>query len=1321
MVVSFLQRPGATTFDTKLDLAVNPLGFLRRALSLWNPGSAAGELQNQAYGYLFPMGPFFAVGQLAGVPPWIVQRLWCALLLCAAFTGALLLARALGVGSEPTRLAAALAYALAPRVLTEIGPLSAEMLPAVMLPWVVLPLVTADRVGSPRRAAGLSALAVLCTGGTNGAMVVMALVLPCLWLLTRVWNARHRALVLWWCGSVLAVCLWWILPLLLLGRYSLPFLDYVESAVNTTAPLSLFEVLRGTDQWVAYVVRGTPWWPAGWLLIDDPLLMTGTAAVAAAGLVGLCRAELPERRFLVLGAVVGLTLLTVGHVGSLDGPFAEPVRALLDGPLAPLRNVHKFEPVLRLCVVLGFAHGLDLRAPRGLRAVPPVWRRRLRLGTAALLVLVVSAPAWLLTLRPGTGWSEVPQHWRQAMSWLGQQDPHARTLLLPATGFGQYTWGRTVDEPAQALAEAPWAVRNQVPLGSEGNTRLMDAVHEALADGRGSPGLADLLARSGHRFLLLRNDVDRTAVEAPPLAVLRGGLAASPGVERVAEFGPVVAMADQRLTSPVDREVTGHALEVYEVRRPVPLVTAVATSAVPIVSGGPESLLPLLSQGLLRREQPSVLAGERDDAADGGWLVTDGLRRRERNVGRVADNLGQTMTAREDSRQDRPALDVSPFPDVRHQTVAEYRGVRAVRASTSSGYADAAGAIDPATAPFAAVDGDAGSAWHSSSFTGPVGQWLEVELDTPRELTGVTVRMVDDLRVGWPVTRVRITTATGSSDHDVPAGGGPATFPIAPGLTGTVRVTVLEMSAGRRDGNAGIAELSLPGTAAQRALRVPHDAPGTTPAFSFTRGGQFRPACHRAQDDVRCDAALSRFGEEHSGVARLFRTDAPATFRVAASVVAAAGAGNPVRLPGLEVSASSALAGDVAAGALSAVDGDPATAWLPDVTDLRPVLSLSWAGERSLTELRLAAPPSGRRPVELELRAPGREVVVRTGSDGVARFEPIATDRLDVAVLESSGGDAGAPGGIGELTLPALADRATPLPPETPFTVPCGSGPEIEVDGQRITTSVSGTLADVTAHRVLPATSCDDDLAQALELGEGDHFLSTTRSASFVVQDVWLRPASWAEPRIVQRETRVLRWDATSREVAVAGGPRALLVVPENANDGWRATLDGTELARTRVDGWQQAWVLPEGAGGAVRLEFAPDAQYRAGLLAGGASALGLLAVVALPVRRPSGPGVRPTTSRWVQVALVVLLGVLGGMAPVVALIATLLLRQFFPTAPRLVVLGATVAACAVAVTGRLLGHGQEWAYGPWAQGALLIAVSAVVSSCFGPFAGEER
>ncbi|MGN9893324.1 alpha-(1-_3)-arabinofuranosyltransferase [Micromonospora sp. L31] len=1366
-VLAFAQRPGQVTFDTKLDLAANPLHFMARALHLWNPEATSGELQNQAYGYLFPMGPFFGAGQLLGVPPWITQRLWCAVLFCAAFYGLLRLARAFAIGTEPTRYAAALGYALAPRMLTEIGALSSEVLSAAMLPWVLLPLVQVKRIGSPRRAAALSALAVLGMGGINAAVVLLALVLPGVWLLTRRWDAAHLRLVGWWCVCVIGVCLWWIVPLLLLGQYSLPFLDYIESSTTTTAVASLFQAVRGTNQWVAYIVQGDPWWPAGWLLIDHPALMALTAVVALVGLAGLAGNLLPERRFLVLGFLAGLTLLTMGYVGSLDSPLSEQVRDLLDGPLAPFRNVHKLEPVLRLPLMLGFAHGVDAWITRlhtaarhrrpGLRLRPMVF------VPVFALVLGAAAPAWTGLLRPGPGWSDLPPHWRAAATWLADRDALARTLVVPGSGFGQYDWGRTVDEPLQSLAGAPWAVRHQIPLGSIGNIRMMDTVETVLAGGRGSAGLADFLARSGFRHLLLRNDIDRTQTDAPPVAVLRRALAGSPGITRVATFGSTDAVG-RAAGSPVD-DAAGPlpAVEVYEVDRPVPAASAVLTADVPTVSGGPESLLPLLEQRVVERDRPVVLAGDRPDADVGAtgdrWIVTDGLRRRERDIGRVRDNLSQTMTAAESGRQGRVALDLLPFGGRRHQTVATYQGLREVSASTAASFVDNLAPADPSHLPFAAVDGDAGTAWHSAALAGPVGQWLQLDLDTPREVQQVSLAFVDDLGVGWPVTRFRISTDRGSVDHDVAAGLGAQTYYTLPGATSTIRITVLAVAGNRLDGAVGIRELTVPDVTPHRALRVPTDLPatGTGPvSWSFSRGAGDRPACFPAEAPepnpravpagsdgvppgsdavpvarsttgvrpagsvVRCDRFLARVGEEPLGVDRVFRSSTAGTYRL--TVTALARPGGAVTLAGASVTAgaSSYLAGDPSVAPYAAVDGDPGTAWLAGTGDLRPTLTLRWQGQRRIDRLRLrpADLPIGSPPTRVEVRAGGRTQLVPVAPDGLVRFAAVRTDRVEIVVREDTdrvadrrGNGWTATAGIAEVEIPGLAIR--PLPAGTRISAPCGTGPAVELDGFRYDTAVTGTLGDVAAGRPMPVTLCGETGA-VMDLPAGGHRLASSPSRGYVVQDVTLRPAGPAVAAPRHRDVSVLDWAPTQRRVRVAGGESALLVVPENANAGWTATLDGRELPATRVDGWQQAWVLPAGPGGEVRLEFAPDRAYRGGLAVGALTALGVLVLAAWPARRrPEDASSLPAESApwFVGTLLVVLLAALGGVLPVAIVLAAMLLRQLARRALPVVVFGGLTVATVVAVAGRLRGHGQEWAYGTWVQAAMLVAIGAVVAA----------
>src|ERR1700755_1824004 len=87
LALTFAQSPGQTSPDTKLDLTANPLRFLARATNLGNSELPFRQAQNQAYGYLFPHGTFFLLGDVLGLPGWVTQRLWWALLLVVGFLG----------------------------------------------------------------------------------------------------------------------------------------------------------------------------------------------------------------------------------------------------------------------------------------------------------------------------------------------------------------------------------------------------------------------------------------------------------------------------------------------------------------------------------------------------------------------------------------------------------------------------------------------------------------------------------------------------------------------------------------------------------------------------------------------------------------------------------------------------------------------------------------------------------------------------------------------------------------------------------------------------------------------------------------------------------------------------------------------------------------------------------------------------------------------------------------------------------------------------------------------------------------------------------
>src|SRR3954454_22148696 len=75
-LLALAQRWGTATSDTKIDLHIDPVGFLGDVAAAWSPTYDLGHVQGGQYGgYLLPMGPFFALGNLLGLPDWLVPRL----------------------------------------------------------------------------------------------------------------------------------------------------------------------------------------------------------------------------------------------------------------------------------------------------------------------------------------------------------------------------------------------------------------------------------------------------------------------------------------------------------------------------------------------------------------------------------------------------------------------------------------------------------------------------------------------------------------------------------------------------------------------------------------------------------------------------------------------------------------------------------------------------------------------------------------------------------------------------------------------------------------------------------------------------------------------------------------------------------------------------------------------------------------------------------------------------------------------------------------------------------------------------------------------
>ncbi|MDY6996385.1 MAG: DUF3367 domain-containing protein, partial [Actinomycetota bacterium] len=743
LTLTFAQSPGQISPDTKLDLTANPLRFLTRAFDLWNSDLPFGQAQNQAYGYLFPHGTFFLLGDLLSVPGWVTQRLWWALVLTVGFWGVLRVAEALRIGTPTSRVIGALAFALSPRVLTTLGAISSETWPMMLAPWVLLPMILAlnGRAGERlqgadpriRLLAARSALAIALMGAINAVATLSACLCAVVWLVCHRPNRVWWRFTGWWLLCTALAVTWWVVALLHLGRISPPFLDFIESSGVTTQWMSLTEMLRGTGAWTPYVAPDAT---AGAPLVTGSLAVLATTLVAAAGLAGLTLRSMPARGRLITMLLVGVVLLAAGYSGGLGSPIALQVQAFLDADGTPLRNLHKLEPLLRLPLALGLAHLMG-RIPLPGSAPRPVWRaafahpendKRVAVGVVVLAaVAAATSLAWTTRLTPPGAFDAIPQYWHDAAAWLdehnaGDSGIAGRVLVAPGAPFATQVWGNSHDEPLQVLGESPWGVRDSIPLTPPETIRALDSVQRLFAAGRPSAGLADTLARQGISYVVVRNDLDPdTSRSARPILVHQA-VDGSPGLTKVAEFGePVGPGTLEGFVADSGLRPRYPAVEIYRVQagdgemHSAAAPYLVDADAMARVDGAPESLLRLDERRRLSGQPPLGPMLLTQDALAAGLpaplvTVTDTPLARETDYGRVDDHSSAVRTP------DDPRNTFNRVPDYPSDgaevVYGRWDGGR-ITVSSAASDSTALPNVSPASSPAAAIDADASTSWVS--------------------------------------------------------------------------------------------------------------------------------------------------------------------------------------------------------------------------------------------------------------------------------------------------------------------------------------------------------------------------------------------------------------------------------------------------------------------------------------------------------------------------------------------------------------------------------------------------------------------------------
>ncbi|HET6793379.1 MAG TPA: alpha-(1-_3)-arabinofuranosyltransferase family protein [Acidimicrobiales bacterium] len=1221
-VPMLVTRRGVVGADTKQYLYLDPVRLLTQAAYMWNPQTSMGTVTHQNIGYLVPMGPWYALFHVLGVPTWVAQRLWTGTLLFLAGAGVLFLLRTLALRGLAATVAA-LAYMLSPYLLAYEARESALLLPWVGLAWMIGLTARGMRRGGWRHPA-LFALVVLLVGTTNATSLVLCGLGPVMWILWELVSGTagwRRAVLVGGRMAVLSalVSLWWVAGLIIEGRYGMNILRYTETIPTVARTTLASEVLRGLGYWFfygedklgLYLPMAGPYMSSLWLLAVSyalPLVAFLSAFVV----------RWRHRAYFVALILVG----TAVSVGAYPYTHPSPVGTLFKQAAGgstiglALRSTSRATPlvVLGTAVLLGCGVGALTARVRvaglvaaavvvGLVAadIPALW-------TGAMVAASVGRP------------EQLPSYWPQAASHVGADPSSAdtRVLVEPGSDFAAYRWGMTLDPVLPGLTTRSEVARELVPYGSPPSADLLTAFDEHLQGGTFDPAtLAPFARLISAGDVLLRSDLQFERYNTPRPRALWGQLQPTPaGLSAPTAFGtpgpsrPVrYPMIDEtELGLPPDAAYPP-PVSVFAVPGARPLTRAEGVGQPLLVDGDGNGVVEAASAGLLDGDatvlyspsfagDPSGLARAADQGAD--LVVTDTNRRQAEQFGTVRENYGYTEAPGEtalvaDPRDARLPLFPAPAGDGT-RTVAEQRGVALVQASSYGNPIT----YTPENRADQALDGDLHTAWTVGAFDDPTGQFLRIGLASP--VTTDRVNLVQPLfgpRNRW-ITRATLTfdggapVAVSLGDASRTSTGQTVVFPRR--TFRTLQITIDGTNVGHLDyyggqSGVGFAEVGVAGQRADEVLRLPTDL--------LARMGDASLG-HRLTILMSRDRApvVPPRTDPEVDLARTFRLPTARSFAVEGlarlsplvpddiidRLVGTVTDGSPV-----VARSSGRLPGDPDARASSTLDGDPSTVWSPGLGPQQGNwLQYDLRRPVGFDHLSLTLVDDGRHsvPTTLTVSAGGASRVVTVPSTptptpsgarpGAVRtvdlsFAPLSGRRVRLTVDAVRQVDTldyysdkqiTLPVAVAEVGVPGMPRIASP-PAQLPS--PCRSD-LLTVDGRPVPVRMVGSTASALALGELPLVACGS-AASGVALGPGSHDVRTVpgRDTGVDIDSLTLDSAPGGAPL----PGRVGRAPAPSGAAAptvtvVASGPTSQRVVVHHpAGPFWLV------LGQSHNQGWE--------------------------------------------------------------------------------------------------------------------------------------------------------
>ena len=1360
---------GRVAADTKAYLYLDPGRLLARAPYMWQPEVAMGTVTHQNIGYLWPVGPFFWLGEAIGLPDWITQRLWLGSVLLAAGLGMRWFLRTLGWRGAAL-LVSSLAYMLSPYLLNYVDRHSVILLPWAGLPWLMGLTVRALRTPGWRHAA-LFGLVTLTVGGVNASSLLLVGIGPVAWLAwcaiegsapwRRVVGTAARI------GAAFAATgIWWMVGLTIQARYGLPTLHLTENYKVISDAATAPELFRGLGYWYFYGQGRLGAWiePATsytrWALplsFALPLLALLVAAVV----------RFRHRGHALVLIVLGLLIGIGAHPYDGPSPLGRLFRelTLTDAGLA-LRSTPRALPLSIL--------GTSMLLGAGVAAMAR-WRPRWEQPVAALLCVLVVAnlsPLWQgeilgsLVQRP----EDVPGYWHEAAGYLEAGGPGTRVLELPGSDFAAYRWGNSGDPVLPGLMDRAYVARELIPQGSPASAALLVALDTEVQEGRLDPdGLAPLARLMGVGDIVLRSDLQFERFRTPRPDDLWADLRDAPGFGPAVSFGTPAAnvagperpLLDQHtLSRPIGSQHPAPAI-VLPVTDAQPILRIADPARSIVLSGDADGLVAAAGEGLLEAGRPVLFtASILDDpelraaslGSDARLVVTDTNRLQGRRWGTIRETTGYTQRWDEDADGgdlSDQRLDVLPVR-AGTLTVARQTGIRV----------DASGYGNPVTftagdRPFHAVDGRLDTAWTVGAFDDVVGEHLTLTLDEPVPVDHLTLVQARSQGQNRWITELRIHLDDRTLDVVLDAASRTPPGQVVDLSGAAVRVVVLEVrgtDVGRLDHYAGVtgvgfAEVGVAGVVADETILLPTDL---TNLLGDDTGAELAVLLTRQRSDprdpIRAEPERAMDRTLDLPWARTFELRGEARWSAHADDDLLDDPAAPM------ASATASLAGDLRSRGRSAFDDDPATAWQPPI------------GPQDGQAVTIRHPePRAFRNLALTYRADGLHSApsaVTVLVDGVAIGRATLPGTLrgsgDIVSVDLDLPDAS--GRSLTLRIDEVVERRTMnwysglpdvLPvaiveisdgfdfPERPQRIDTGCRDDLlRVDGRPVPVRITGSTADAFARRPLAVAACGPDL----DLAAGEHRLVAAAGADTAFdldRLVLASPSSNPGTRAEMPSLRVLSMGRTQihLEVEADGAPAPYwLVLGQSLSSGWHLRDDlGLDYGPPRlVDGFANGWLITPGDTGtsSFSLVWEPQRLVWMGL---GASLMAALVCLLVAVRGrgdlgPVTPG-RPafedprgrrrelSTLRAVLVGLLVsafsivnlpswhIAGVLVGFAAAAAL------RGWIPrrTTTVLAVLAMGSATALIAIEQIRFRHPRDFVWPLFFEGYHVLGVLAIL------------